>query len=160
MSKKKKETSSVSYKGKVELGIIKNGKKFKRITTNEGFSTLFTYLCNCLAANLNPNVSVDIVNRPGKLRLLDTSGVSVLSYDINYTDILVVPGSGTNDSSVQFYFLIPGTSIFQKNIKYVQLTSIVNRDIVYAEASFDDIIIVNDINTNLYVAWTLAIGNV
>lgn len=147
---KKKKNENVGYKGQVELGIIKNGKKYKKITANKGKSELFTYLCKCLAAQINPNVQVDLSDRPGKLRVLDASNNRIIAYDISLSDVSIISGVDEYPSSITFSFLVPGTSVFNRAVKNVQLISMTG-DTVLAEAGFSKAIIITDVDTNIYV---------
>lgn len=156
----KKKEDSAGYAGKVEIGVVRKGKRYKRFTTNAGTLNLFTFLCNCLSARLNPNAQVDIAERPGTLAIVDSIGNKILSYNIPVSDLTVEPIESTNNPrcSVIFYFLIPGTSILGKSIQRLQLRG-VKGESVFAEAAFNDSITINDIDTNIYVTWTLTIMN-
>ena len=156
-----KNKDSIGYKGTVEIGLVRNGKKFKRRTSNAGRAKLFRYLGECLIARLNPNYSASVENRPGNLRILNNN-TSILSYNIGFSDItLNVHDEGDNSyCEVVFNFLIPGSLIYNKRIQKVQLMSINQSDNEpYAEASFIDPIVVTDIDTNVYVSWVLTISN-
>lgn len=157
---KRKNNDSIGYIGSVEFGLIRNNKRYPKITANAGTYNLFEFLCNCIVARLNPNVVTDLQNRPGNLKLFDSANQQILSYGIGFSD-LVVSGEDSSDPycSVKFYFLIPGTSIFRKSIKKVALTAINDFNKIYAEASFQDDIIIDSIDTNVYVEWTLTIKN-
>ncbi len=158
---KKKSKGSVGYKGQVEIGLIKNGKKYKKVTTNSGKSELFTYICECLAARLNPNIQVDLSNRPGKLRIMSGS-TQIVAYDIGLSDVQITPGIGEGPSDVVFSFLVPGTSVYQKSFQDVQLLAMksdTKSGTILAEAHFKNSITITDIDTNIYVTWTLSIGN-
>ena len=74
-----------SYKGEVEIGIVRKGIKHKKYSTNKGTINLFKYLCGCLYGSVNPNYDISI--RPGKLRVLDPDGNYVLSYGIPFEEI-------------------------------------------------------------------------
>lgn len=169
---KDKKKESIGYKGLVEVGIVKNGKKIKRLTANTGTLALFNYLCGCLSGTVNPNYNLDV--RPGAIRMY-TSNNSVLSYGIKYNNIEIVPeevveGGVRNEAkskcSVIYEFLIPGTAILNRKISKVRLmplfdtnVSLADENSYYAEAPFDIPITVTDIDTNLYVSWTLTIKN-
>lgn len=157
----KQEEDGVGYKGLVEVGIVRHGKKYKFSTFNAGTLALFRYLCYCIIARLNPNYTADVSNRPGSLRLFDSSGKKVLSYGIPFADIAIEEDTSLTDPkcSVKFNFLIPGTVILGKEIGKVELRSI-DSTITYANADFGDAKIkITDIDTNVYVSWTLTIKN-
>ena len=168
---KKKQKDSTSYKGTVEVGIVKNGKRYKRFTTNTGTIDLFKYLCGCLSGEINANYNTNL--RPGCLRIYNGNN-AVLSYGIPLESVEIVPHEETiggtidqlhSNCSVVFSFLIPGTAIYQQTIDSVKLTPISDSSaaggntIYYAEARFDDSITIKDMSTNVYVSWTLTIKN-
>ena len=160
---KKNVADGCSYKGEVEVGIYRNNKKYKMFSTNTGYSNLFRYLCDCLGGSLNPMYQVDIGDRPGKLQLLDNNGTRVLSYDITLTDVEIIDGSsGPTDTvpcSIVFDFLVPGTILYDKTVKTANLVSLTDSNKIYASTDFANGITVSDIDTNVYVAWKLTIGN-
>ena len=151
-------SDGVGYSGLVEIGLIRNNKKYPKIFCNRGTINLFRFICDCLAARFNP-VSIDINKRPMRLNLIKASGGSVLSRSIPFSDILIKEDTATPACSITFSFLIPGTSAFQVDIGALQLVSS-DSSIVYAEVNLGtDTIRVNQIDTNVYVSWTLNIKN-
>ena len=149
---KETKEDSIGYSGKIEIGTYSKGKRHKRTVTNEGTVHLFTYLGNCLAARLNPNVSVSIADRPGSLALLNAADVNVLTYNIPFNDVTItVTDTSTPSCSVEFFFLIPGTAVLGKSIKNFRLKS-VNGDKDFAKASLSKPLVVTDVDTNIYVS--------
>ena len=152
---KKEKNENIGYKGQVEVGIIRNGKKFKKVTANEGTFALFRYLCDCLTGTINPNY--DINKRPGNLKLYN-SGSAILSYGIHFTDIKIVENAAAPSCSVVYNFLIPGSIAAGKKISSVKLFDLTDT-VEYASANFNNTITVEDSDVNVYVSWTLTILN-
>lgn len=157
-----KKIDDVGYSGSVEIGIIRKDKKYPKIVFNNGKIALFKFLCNCLAAKINPDVAATVSNRPMCLNLMNGSS-SILSYGIPISDIIIESAESVPSCSITFNFLVPGTTIFGSTITGVQLTNAFDNNIpivVYAEANLGgDVIKVNQIDTNIYVSWTLTIMN-
>ena len=156
--KLKKDDGVVGYSGDVEAGFYRNGHKFKQVTTNAGTRKLFEYLCGCLAGTINANYSID--KRPGKLRLYDSTGKQLLTYGVIFNDFQmgVNVDRPTPNYAITINFLIPGVTIRGKGITGVKLLSMDDVDI-YAEAEFNSPVSIEEVDTNLYVAWTLTIYN-
>jgi len=153
----KKYNDAVKYKGEVEVGIVRNGVKYKKYSTNTGTVDLFKYLTGCLSGLVNPNYNINI--RPGKLRVIGTDNKYVLAYGIPFEDVSTnYIDSDAPSASVVYTFLLPGTLVQKQKLKTVQLMSIDDK-IVYAQSDFGTIISVEDIDTNVYVSWTLRIQN-
>ena len=173
---KENKFDSVGYFGRVEVGIEKDGRKFKRFTANTGTIDLFKYLCGCLSGEINPNYSTGL--RPGALRLYAGASptTSILSVGIPVSGVVITPYTETDGTgaineaesacSITYNFLIPGTSLYNRKVFKVRLTPLSDtkpsggaEPVYYAEAKFDVPIVINDLDTNLYVSWTLTVKN-
>lgn len=157
-----KKIDDVGYSGSVEIGFIRKDKRYPKIVLNNGTIELFKFLCNCLAAKINPDVAATVSNRPMCLNLKNGTS-NVFSYGIPVSDITISSAESVPSCSVTFNFLIPGTTAYKATITGVELTNSFNKDIpivVYAEANLGGSpITVNQIDTNIYVSWTLTIMN-
>ena len=165
------------YHGEVEVGLIKDGKKIKRFSTNLGTINLFRYICGCLSGEINPDYSIN--KRPGCIRLY-AGTKSILGYGIKFEDVMISevvdkkPDGKINQAgsigSVTYTFLIPGTVLVNKQVNKVRLMPLLDSrggiitsdnedDYYYAEASFAEPIVTTDMDANIYVAWTLTVRN-
>ena len=147
---KKSKKDTIGYSGKLEIGVVINGKRHKKLVTNSGKQSLFEFVRDCLAGRGN------VSKRPGQIKLYDGS-TALTSYGIGFNDISI--GAATdNEASIKLYFLIPGTIILNRSINKAELLSVDGASTL-AEASMDSSITVSSIDTNLYVIWTLTIRN-
>lgn len=150
-----KKIDDVGYSGSVEIGLIRKDKKYPKIVLNNGTIELFKFLCNCLAAKINPDVAATVSNRPMCLNLRSGSS-NILSYGIPVSDITISSAESVPSCSITFSFLVPGTTAFGSTITGVQLTNAFDINtpmVIYAEANLSgDPIVVNQIDTNIYVS--------
>lgn len=159
VTKKFKKKDGVGYSGSVEIGLYRDGRKIKKMTTNAGSVNLFRYLCGCLAGTINADYNIN--ERPGKLRLFNNNE-QLLTYGIGFNDYKIEEGGTASNPTcaITINFLIPGTVLVNRAVTKVMLLPMSdNQDNWYAEAEFTETLKVDSKDSNIYVAWTLTIYN-
>ena len=147
---KKEKKDNLGYAGKVEIGVVVKGKKHKKVIKNAGKKGLFEFVRDCLAGRGNNS------KRPGQVKLYNNA-TPLTTYGINFNDISLLTATDTA-ASISIYFLIPGTIILNKRFNKVELLSVDGLTSL-ADASFGEDIEVTQVDTNVYINWTLTIKN-
>jgi len=175
-------TQIIGYSGKVNIKIFDNKLKISEINLhNTGYTSLFEYICTCLAGNY----SAAEKQLPCKLTLYNKTGETYypMSGYIEINEDPKVSNSNSDDnisSTTTLHFLIPRSQIVQygtqtkinaivlypKNIgkstdKGKEIDSATIKQKACADVYLADAIDINNISANfsLSIEWTLQLAN-